>query len=214
MVRPININDILEEIHDYCIDIENREIYLHSHSLHTDDDPGVEFKMANRFIKNLFWLDKNPGTINIHLNSIGGDFYSGLMIYDVVQTSRSHINMICHGEVASIGTVILQAADVRISMPNCNFMLHFGSGSAGDENYINAQSYQESHNKLVSTMLNIYAEKCKNGVFFKGKTKNQIKSFLRNKFKTKGDWYINAVEAQHYGFIDKIVGVDCELKNL
>ena len=46
-------SDILNDFHNYCINPKKREIFLHNYYSSDDDNPGVEWKMASVFIKNL-----------------------------------------------------------------------------------------------------------------------------------------------------------------
>lgn len=212
-MRDDKTNDILEEIHNYCIDLANRTLFLHG-NISSDEDNGVEFRMSNRFLKNILILDKTEEPIVIHQQNIGGEWQSGMMIYDAIANARSHVSLVCHGEAISSGTIVLQAADIRYSMPNCHFMFHYGFSGIGDGEYLSAHSLAEMEKIQTRNMLNIYANRCKDGEFFKGKSHNQIKKYLDTKFKAKGDWHLEADKAKYYGFIDKIIGVDCELKDL
>jgi ATP-dependent protease ClpP protease subunit len=56
-------------------------------------------------------------------------------------------------------------------------------------------------------MMDIYAERCVHGNFFKEKnyTLDQVKKYLYKKFKD-GDWYMTAEEAVYYGFADGVLG--------
>ncbi|GAH69628.1 unnamed protein product, partial [marine sediment metagenome] len=53
-------------------------------------------------------------------------------------------------------------------------------------------------------MLEIYAERCKNGEFFKGQQRRTIIDYIRKKLQEKTDWILTAEEAIHYGFADEI----------
>mgnify|MGYP000339029825 CR=1 FL=1 len=205
--------DIVEKIHDYCIDLTNRTIYLHG-SQKSDEDSGVDFKMSNAFLKNINVLESSPATISIHQQNIGGEYQSGMMIYDAIKQAKSHINIICHGEVMSMGTIILQAADLRLSMPNCHFMLHYGYVSSDDRNPLAAKSWLEMEDRQLGLMLDIYADKMKNSDEFKDRNKNYIKQWLRTKFKNKVDWHLSPPEALKYGLIDGIIGQGYELQKL
>lgn len=202
-MRTEHTKDIVEEIHDHCIDIQQRKIFIHS-SLNEQDDSGIDFRVSNKFVKNISILDEKDKSIEIVLNTIGGNFSQGMMIYDAISTAKSHISIVCHGEVCSAGTVILQAADYRYSMPNCTFMLHFG-GLSIEDSHLAAQSFMEYDKLCAEKMIDIYAKKAKKGEYFKDKTDLQIKRFFQNKFKNKGDWFINAEEAKYYGLIDKVI---------
>ena len=52
-----NVRDSIGEIHNYGIDVKNREIYLHSAKDNGEDDPGVDYRMAINFVKNIRHLD-------------------------------------------------------------------------------------------------------------------------------------------------------------
>ena len=155
-------------------------------------------------MKNLAILEKTPADIIVHQYSQGGQFDAGLLIYDAIKASNCEITIVCHGSVMSIATVILQAADWRISMPNCLFMIHDGGeGTNGTHNQV--QSWAEICKKQRELMLNIYAEKCQNGEAFHGLTIAKVKSKLNAILKEKEDWYMTAEEALAYGFIDEII---------
>ena len=195
-------NERLSQIHEQGIDVDKRIIFLHG--LHSDEDSGVNWKMSNRFIKNLHILDQSPDHITIHQQNIGGEIQSGMMIYDCIMNSPSYIKMVCHGEVMSMGTVILQAADKRVSMPNCSFMMHSGSYELSGS-FKQIESEYKDVRKSYEQMINIYAEKFQNGVFFKDYSISKIKNYIKTKFKNEGDWYLTAAEALKYGLIDEIV---------
>ncbi len=62
-------DQIIGEIHDYQINPASREIYLHSH-VESEDDPGVEYKMAVKFVKNLHILDfRRTSNILVHMRT-------------------------------------------------------------------------------------------------------------------------------------------------
>ena len=70
--KNMNI-DIISDVHSYGLDVKNREIYLHSYIANSDEDPGVDYKMAANFYKNIRLLDaanKNPILIHMHLSLI------------------------------------------------------------------------------------------------------------------------------------------------
>ena len=60
----------------------------------------------------------------------------------------------------------------------------------------------------TETMLDIYAEGCKDGKYFKEHYSepdfDKVKSYLKRKFKD-GDWYLDANEAVYYGFADLVL---------
>jgi len=127
--------DILKDLHDYGANIASREIFLHNH-FHTEDNenPGVEYRMSNTFIKNLRVLDfKSDLPIIIHMQSIGGNWDDGMAIFDAITMCRSYVTIVAYGQASSMSSIIFQAADWRLMTPNTNFLSHYGStGIEGD----------------------------------------------------------------------------------
>jgi ATP-dependent protease ClpP protease subunit len=202
------MNDIIDCLHGQSVDLKEREIYLHGYFGPFDDDPGVEYRMATTFIKNIRHLDslKNE-PILIHMHSLGGNWGDGMAIYDAIKIARSHTTIITYGQAESMSSVILQAADVRIMMPNSYFMCHYGSSSNAG-NFLDTQNWAEFELKMLDTMLNIYVEKCMKGKFFKEKfedlSESKVRSYIKRKLKD-GDWYIDSNEAVYYGFADGVL---------
>ena len=203
-----NVRDSIGEIHNYGIDVKNREIYLHSAKDNGEDDPGVDYRMAINFVKNIRHLDSlSDNEIRINMQSIGGGWQAGMAIYDAIKIARSHTTIITYGQAESMSSVILQAADVRIMMPNSYFMCHYGSSSNAG-NFLDTQNWAEFELKMLDTMLNIYVEKCMKGKFFKEKfedlSESKVRSYIKRKLKD-GDWYIDSNEAVYYGFADGVL---------
>ena len=202
------MNNVIDDIHSQNIDVKNREIFLHGQHGSFDDDPGVEYRMATTFIKNIRHLDqiKNEPII-IHMHSLGGNWGDGMAIYDAIKLSRSHITIVVYGQAESMSSIILQAADNRIMMPNSYFMSHYGSSSSAG-NFLDTQNWAKFESIILDTMLDIYVESCMKGKFFKEKytdpTESKVRTFIKKKLKD-GDWYLNSNEAVYYGFADGVL---------
>lgn len=202
--------ELLKDFHDYGANINTREIFLHNH-YHTEDNqnPGVEYRMSNTFLKNLRAIDmKSNQPITIHMQSIGGDWADGMAIFDAISMCRSYVTIIAYGQASSMSSIILQAADYRTLTPNTHFMCHFGSSEIVGE-YLNAMNAADYEKKTCDIMFNIYAKRCVDGKFFyekfgKKPSEKQVKQFLIRKFKS-GDWYLTAEEAIYYGFADSVL---------
>lgn len=202
-------NDILQDVHIYGASLNSRDIFLHNAFSASDEgNPGVDYRMANVFLKNIRMLEKKSSdAITIHMNSIGGSWADGMAIYDAIQMSKCYITIISYGQAESMSSIILQAADHRLITENSYFMLHYGSSDASGD-YQSSQNWMKYEKHICNKMLEIYSNKCMKGKFFKEKyTKpdvNKIKNFLSKQLK-EGDWYLTAEETVHYGFADKIV---------
>jgi len=90
-------------------------------------------------------------TLDIFLNTEGGEVYQGLAIYDLIQLIRQYtvVRVICSGYVASSGITILLAADIRAALPNSYLMIHYGEISCS------GMSEQRHNKKLVDLHLNM-----------------------------------------------------------
>ena len=201
-------HDIIEEIHSYNLCIDTREIYLHGEPGNESEDSGVEFRMANRFLKNIRFLEAaGDDPIIVHQHSIGGDWSEGMMIYDIITHCQCHIIFAMHGLACSMGSIIPQAADTRIIMPNCLFMIHDGSTSL-DGTHKQVQSAAQLEEKMRDQMLDIYASVCVNGHYFQKEqaTAKKVREYLISRMNEKEDWWLNAREAVAFGFADAVLG--------
>ena len=202
------MSDIIESIHCQNIDLKQREIYLHGQHGSFEDDPGVEYRMATTFIKNIRHLDyiKNE-PILVHMHSLGGNWGDGMAIFDAIKICRSHVTILVYGQAESMSSIILQAADKRIMMPNSHFMCHYGS-SGNSGNYLDTQNWSKFEEKILEIMLDIYVEKTVKGKYFKEKfnpvTPEKVKRFFKRKLKD-GDWYLTSHEAVYYGLADNVI---------
>ena len=201
--------DLLYDLHNYGANTDRREIFLHNYySSDENENPGVEYKMSNTFLKNIRALEtKSTNPITIHMHSVGGEWSDGMAIYDAICMSKSFVTIIAYGQAESMSSIIFQAADRRLITPNTYFMAHYGSTDAGGE-YLSVQNWVKYEKHICDVMMDIYTQSCISGKFFKEKYGNKpdqdkVKTYLTRKLKS-GDWYITAEDAVYYGFADEI----------
>lgn len=63
-------------------------------------------------------------TINVHINSYGGDVAEGLAIYNVLREHKAQIVTICDGFACSAASVVFMAGDRRAMQPASLLMVH------------------------------------------------------------------------------------------
>ena len=63
-------------------------------------------------------------TINVHINSYGGDVAEGLAIYNVLREHKAQIVTICDGFACSAASVVFMAGDRRVMQPASMLMIH------------------------------------------------------------------------------------------
>lgn len=199
---------ILEDIHGRSIHIDSREIFVVSHPDAENDEAGVDYRMAEVFLKNLRYLEAySDDPIIVHFLTDGGDWYYGMAIYDAISLSPCHILSISHAKAMSMSSIMMQGADTRLIMPNCDFMLHGGNVevSGTGKQFL---TYAEWYTKIQERALDIYVSKCNSGSYFRDKEMDdkQIRNFIKNKMDLKEEWYLTPTDTVYYGFADGIVG--------
>lgn len=199
-------NDI-SHIHNFNIDILNREIYLHSH-IEGLEEGGVDYRSAIIFEKNIRYLDLiSNDPIIIHMHLPGGDWQDCLAIYDTIKNTKSKTIIVAYAKVESSSGVLLQAANLRILMPNTNFLMHYGSITVDNEHKA-ALSMIHWSERESEKMIDMFTEKCVQSKIAEDKNwkKMIIKKHIVTQLATKRDWMLTADEAVYYGFADGVLG--------
>jgi ATP-dependent protease ClpP protease subunit len=202
-----NNNNTLYDIHQYNIDVENREIYLNSY-FGDDNESGVDYRSAVTFEKNLRYLNQlSLDPILVHMHLPGGDWQDCLSIYDSIKNSKSPICIIAFAKVESSSSVLLQAADLRILSSNTNFLIHYGSISVDNEHKAALSMIQWSERES-DKMIDIFTEKCIKSNIAKEKNWKRmiVKKHIVNQLATKRDWILTSDQAVYYGFADGVLG--------
>jgi ATP-dependent protease ClpP protease subunit len=197
----------LSDIHYFNIDVQNREIYLHS-SLENEEEAGVNFKSAIIFEKNLRYLNNiSLDPILVHMHLPGGDWQDCLGIYDSIKSSKAKVGIIAYAKVESSSSVLLQAADLRVLSYNTNFLIHYGSISVDNEHKAALSMIQWSE-KESEKMIEIFTDKCMNSIIAKEKNwkRMMVKKHIVTQLATKRDWILDAEEAVRYNFADGVLG--------
>ena len=187
----------IEKFHSDNLYIPTRTIYFGGTNLLDEDPDEVNCKTAGQLIKNLHILEaKEKAPISILLNTPGGSWEDGIAIYDLIKKTKSKITIIGMGKLYSMGSIILQAADKRMLLPNTIVMIHDGAdGFSGD-----AKSYEnwaEFSKHVRKTMYKIYYDNMK-----KKKTKITLKDI--EDMCAHDNWF-TAKEAIKIGLADRIM---------
>jgi ATP-dependent Clp protease protease subunit len=129
------------------------------------------------------------------MNNLGGYVFHGMAIYDAIKKCRSHITIIGTGQVMSMGSLILQAADKRVLTPSAVMMIHHG------------YDHHDNHIKTIRNWVK-FGEKFDeilNDIYFK-KIKEKNSDFNRKKLDKLLDFdtILLASEAVSLGLADEI----------
>lgn len=206
-LSKLDINQLVHDIHNFGLNYHSREIFLTGHiSDEPGLDPGVEYRSASNFIKNLNVLNYlSRAAVTVHMKIDGGCWASCMAMFDAIKASRSPINIIGYAQASSASGILLQAANKRFLTPNTHFMLHHGSMSI-EATSTAVASAVEFNERECDKMIQIFAERAIVGPFFqkKGWDVPKIHRYLDKEVRYRHDWYLTAEEAVEMGFADAI----------
>ena len=97
-------------------------------------------------------------TINLHLNTPGGDVFDGIAIYRAIKNHPANVTAYVDGLAASAGSFIAMAADQVVMEPHSKMMIHEAFGLAIG-NAEDMTKMAERLNSTSSEIASIYAEK-------------------------------------------------------
>jgi len=202
MSKKLNRDDI-DKFHDYSLYIPKRTIFIGSEDHDIEHgESGTDGAMAERAIKNLAILEGlNSEPITIIMNNIGGDPYHGMAIYDAIRACKSQVTVQVYGHCMSMGSVILQAADLRVMAPNARQMIHYGNWGV-DAHAKTAQKWAIECQRNDEWMEAMYLEKIreKHPDFHMSKLKKMLDH----------DTFLSTKESINLGLADKVLGEENE----
>ena len=204
----MNTNNTLHDIHNYNIDTDNREIYLHA-PLDNVEESNIDFRCAVVFEKNIRYLNLlSLDPIFIHMHLPGGEWEDCMGMYDAIRNSKSKTIILAYGRAESCSSVLLQSADLRILTPNTNVLIHYGSFTLDGEHSKAAASSIKWNEQECDKMVDIFTDRCIQSSM--AKTKNwkrmMAKKHIVSQLANKCDWILTAEEAVNYNFADGILG--------
>ena len=149
-------------------------------------------------IKNLHALDTEPETVTIYLNSEGGEVDSGFALYNAIKAMKSLVRCIVWGQASSIASIILQACDERILLPNTYVMIHAGKDGTMDAPRDIQKQWAKFSDVQMKWMEDIYLEKIKTK---RSCSRKRLQEML------KTDTILTSEQAVKLGLADMIKGV-------
>lgn len=181
----------------YLKDLKQRKLFLNS-----DID---QFTVAD-VVKHIMQYNRedagiaNPEQrkpILLYLVSNGGDVDAGFELIDIIQSSKTPVYTINLGFQYSMGFLIGLAGHKRFATKNARFLMHDGTSFV----------YNSS-------------TKVQDQITFQKSADQRIKDYILSRSslspevydsKLRVEWYLFSDEAKQYGFVDSIIGVDCEI---
>ena len=127
-------------------------------------------------------------TLNIYINSPGGDVFAGQSIYSMLTRHKAKKTVYVDGLAASISSVIAMAGDV-IKMPKNAMMMIHNAWTIAAGNKDDLRKIAEDMEKIDETIVGVYAAKT-------GKSEEDIKALM------DAETWMGADEAVELGFAD------------
>lgn len=193
-LRNLLIDDIF-----YLQDLKQRKLFI-------DDDincvtviePVKHIMQFNKEDKGIPVKERTP--IILYLTSHGGDVEAGFELIDAIQNSKTPVYTVNLGFQYSMGFLIGLAGHKRFATPNATFLMHDGSNFIYNSG-AKAQDQMEFQRRVEKKM--------KQYVLSKSKLSEQE---YDSKFRV--EWYLFADEAKEKGFVDYIIGKDCDIDEI
>jgi len=152
------------------------------------DEIGTYGITAQEFITDIKDLKDTP--INLRINSLGGDVFDGMAMYNVIKRREAKTTVYIEGIAASIATIISLGADEVVMAENSLFMIHNAWGGTMGEAK-DMRKTAETLEKITGELTDIYRKKT-------GLSYDALAEMM-----DKETW-LNANEALEMGFIDTI----------
>ncbi len=129
-------------------------------------------------------------TLNVYINSPGGDVFAGQTIYSILKRHKAQKNVYIDGLAASIASVIAMAGSTIFMPKNSMMMIHnpwtFGVGNASD-----FRKLAEDLDKIRESLISTYEDRS-------ALMRDEIIDIM-----DKETW-LTASECEEYGFCDVV----------
>lgn len=180
----------------YLRDLEQRKLFLNM---------DIEQASIADIVKHIMQFNKEDQGIPVderqpillYVTSNGGEVDSGFELIDIILNSKTPVYTVNLGYQYSMGFLIGLAGHKRFATQNAKFLMHDGSNFVYNSG-AKAQDQMEFQRKVESRVKQYILSRSK-------LTNEEYDSKLRV------EWYLFADEAKEKGFVDYILGVDCDL---
>lgn len=147
-------------------------------------------------VRELMEIEATYKKVDVRINSMGGEVYAGIAIFNALRNSKSDVTIYIDGIAASIASVIASCGKPVHMSRFARLMVHSVSGGC----FGNKDEIRQCINEIESlegTLAEIYSGRCK-------KTNDEIKQL----FFDGGEHWFTAGEALSMGLIDGIYDTD------
>lgn len=192
-------NGLIAELF-YLKDLQQRKLFLN-----TD----IDQSSVSEIVKHILQFNhedygieppEHRRPILLYVTSNGGEVDAGFELIDVIKASKTPVYTINLGNQYSMGFLIGLAGHKRYATKNAKFLMHDGS-----QFIYNSGAKAQDEMRFQCRV----EERVKNYILANSRvTSDEYDSKLRI------EWYLFADEAKEKGFVDYIIGEDCELDEI
>lgn len=155
---------------------------------------------SSRVVSELFALESQGCKIEVHINSQGGDVFSGMAIYNALRNSKADIAIFVDGVAASIAAIIALCGKPLYMSPYAKLMLHNVSGGI----YGNATDLRQMADQMEALQGNLAS-------MIADRLGMKAESVAKTYFDGQDHWF-TAHEAKAMNLVDGIYDMD-EVQN-
>lgn len=183
----------------YLQDLKQRKLFLNVE---------IEQLAVSDIVKHIMQFNKEDKGLEpskrtpilLYVTSIGGEVDSGFELIDVIMNSKTPVYTINLGYQYSMGFLIGLSGTKRFATKNAKFLMHDGSNFIYNSG-AKAQDQMEFQRKVE--------KKIKDYIISRSKlTETEYDSKLRV------EWYLFSDDAKEKGFVDYIIGEDCDIDEI
>lgn len=160
----------------------------------------INEQTACEFVKQVLHLNQEDPkkSIDVLINSMGGEINSGMLVYDVIQSSKAPVRMFCIGKAYSMAALLFASGTKgqRYMLPHSELMLHeplLGNRIGGNSSSI--KSISDSLQETKRKMNQILAKHT-------GQSEKAVEKA------TSFDHYFSPEESIAFGLCDEIIGFE------
>lgn len=132
-------------------------------------------------------------TINLHINSPGGDVFEGVAIYNMLKQSKADIHVYIDGLAASIASVIAMAGDT-ITMPENSMLMIHNPWTIAQGNAKELRKIADDMDKMGESIKTSYLSK----------SNDKLDADTLTKLMDEETW-LTAKESAEYGLADEVL---------
>lgn len=182
----------------YIRDLQQRKLFINSDIDEISVSETVKHIMQFNREDNLNSINPMKRTpILLYITSNGGDVGAGFELIDTILNSKTPVYTINLGYQYSMAFLIGLAGHKRFSMPNAKFLMHDGSSFVYGTG-TKVQDQMEFQKRVEERIKDYVLEN------------SNLNSELYDE-KLRVEWYMFADEAKKRGFVDYIIGEDCDM---